>query len=467
MKNNIFLVTLSKISKKDFKSFYKYSRKQYEIDSAANQVLKYLKRFYPDFDRYELEEREAFKKIFKRETFNKSKIQNALYDLNKYLKDFLILQHINNSPFEKASTLKRIFENLKLDKQAQEQHKKMNAVLSASNENEVWYWVKKLQVSHESYFTLNLEKVALANKRVGEIITDLDNFYALAKLKYACEVFSRIQVVNESHEEILHLDDILSRDWSVISTLHDLYQTALNLIKTREDIFYYKIKKTITSNLVKISLHEKQTLTTYLINHTAYHIKKGNHKFGRETFELYKYRVKNNSFIINGYFDSPHFVNIVDVAGALQEFKWIEYFINQYQENLKIDTRKTVLELSLAIFHFWKKDFHESLELLGEKFKKNIFFDIKSRLIRIACKFELESEYGTEHILSECNALDNYIRRNNLAPPSIKKATYTFVKILKNLLHFQPKKKEINLLLNNGEFIFYKTWLLQKSQKLN
>ena len=371
---------------------------------------------------------------------------------------------MKDSPFEKALALKKIYENLKLDKQAQEQHKKMDAAIAESSENEVWFWVKKLQVSHESFFDLNAKKITLKGRKIRTVLSDLDNFYALAKMKYACEVYNRAQIINEPPEPIQHLNNILSKNWQSTSLSHYLYQICLQLIQTREDSYYYELKKIITEQKNNIN-QDFHILITYLINHTAYHIKKGNQAFGREAFELFKYKVEDNTLLVNGFFDINHFVNMVDLSSALGEFEWCEKFINQNQDKLKEGTRALVLEFCFAIFHFWKKDFDETLNLLNKNFRENIFFDIKARLIRLACKYELGE--NIEHILSECNATDIYARRNLTAHLSLRTATLSFINIFKKIISFQPNKERILIQLDEAKFILYKSWLIKKIEKLN
>ncbi len=464
MRDNQFLDTLAKISKKDFKEFYKYASNNYGKNSASIKILTYLKQFYPDFDRFELDPSVAFKKIFKGEIFSNRKLTHSIYDLRKYLKEFLIKKYFYNFPFDREIALKHIFEKLNLEKPASNQFKKMQSAIKDANENEMWFWMQKLRVTHENYFNNNLEKIALEGQQIKGVIENLDNFYALAKLKYACEVQTRTEVLNETYKEIIYLEQIMEKDWKEISLLHDLYQSTFKLISTREDQYYHKVKELVVKNKKSINSEDSHILITYLINHTAYHIKKGNQQFGKEAFGLFKYKIQDNSFIVKGFFDINHFVNIVDLSSALEEFKWCEEFINQYQEKLLPSEREMVLRFCFAILHFWKREFEESLDFLINDFKKNIFFDIKARLIRIACKYELNE--NTELILSECNATDIFTRRNLTAHESIKKAIINFIAILKQIMSFQPQKSIIKKQLDNGDYILYKSWLIKKIDEL-
>lgn len=459
------LEMFSKMNKKDFKSFRNYSFSVAAKATTANQILEYIDKYYPNLDTPKLEEEYAFSKIFKGETFSKTKIYGGVSDLRKQLNNFLILEHLKENDFEKNSLLLKIYEDLKIDNQVQRQLKLIERTLQQKKSQTSEFWINKLQVSHENYFNLHLEKIAKEKGKLETIIEDLDNFHALAKLKYACEIYSRTDVINEQHKEIKYLADILKQDWSKTSILHHLYHLAYQLIITRKEASYFQLKSQVIENIDALNQQDRYVLLTYLANHSAYCLRKGEQKFGKEVLDLFKYQIQHNLFIIKGHFDATVFSNIVDLAGGFGEHKWSKEFMEKWRVYLKDKDRDLVLNFCNGLYLFWKDEYNSALGIFCSDFKKNAGFNLKSRLLRLACKHG-NKNINDIKVLEECAALKNYLYRESITNESTNNAALNFVKIIKQLVSFQPDKGKILRKLEGYEAIHYKSWLKKKINEL-
>lgn len=465
MKNNSFLIALSKISKEDFKSFHKYSTSLYNDKSAANKVLTYLKRFHPQFDSYHLDERYAYKKIFQGELFKEQKIGNAISDLRKRLVEFLYWQNFKKNSLEKEFLVLDILEEFQLTNLAKKQYNTIQSSLANSTQYDMWFWMNKLKLAHISYFNHNLDKISKQSDKMKTIMSELDAFHGIAKLQYSSELLGRKYILKDSLFEVNFLNDLMKEDWSKTSLLHETYQAVILLNTDREDANYFLLRDKVTKGLTFFSKKDKHILITYLTNYAAFRIREGIVKFADEIFKLYKLGIKHQAFIIEGYFHDIHFGNIVDAGCRLNQYQWSEQFIEHWGYSLNDEFKEEIINFSRAFILHEKKEYNKALKILSQDFKKNLFYSVKAKWLELVCLFEIDE--NSNYILDRHSAFKQYLRRNDLIHESLKIGMLAFLKIFLLLLNPNKKKEELIKQLQRSEYISYQSWLVKKIEKLD
>ena len=466
MTNHKLFQIIKKLPRKKFLAFCVYSNKMHDKNCDENKLLAYLKSISPNFEEKKLEKETAFKKAFKQTNFDEKRMNNAIAELGKRLQDYLLFQHIKNASFEKEYAMLKIYEELKADKLAKKQIKKLDATLEKSKSTDNWYWSNKIKAAHEDYYNPHLERIALEGERLKSILTDADNFYVLAKLKYACEFFSRTQVVEEEEVEIKFLDEIIACDWTKVSILHALYQSALEMIRNRDDDYFFKLKEGILTSTQHINPQDSYILLIYLNNHCAFRLKEGNLHFKGEVLKLFKYKSENNLLIANGYINEDLFTNIVDLSTVLGEISWAKAFLNSQKIHLHESYQTEVVNLCRGIILFREKYFEKAIPYFCKSYKQNSNSDIRARLLRIDCKYELTKNEGSEYILRECLNLETYISRESIINSTTQQSALSHIKVVKRLLSLLPDKIKLLSFLKEQKHIFYKSWLTEKIDEL-
>lgn len=460
MKNNVFLITLSKISKKEVKDFYNYSVKHSSEDSAANKVLAYLVKHYGNYDSHHMEERLAFRKIFTGQNFVEKKIGNAISDLRARLIEYLYWKELEQNSLEKEILILKILEKRGLDNLVKKQIKNVTNISKKVPQN-MWFWMNNLRLAHEKYYNLDLEKVAQESLKIEEVMKQLDNFSAIAKLKYSCEFFARTNIINESFKGIKYLDEVLTfKKNKIPPILYQCYRAALFLNKNKKEKDYIFLKNLVFKHLDELDDRDKHILISYLTNYAANKIREGNQNFAEELFALYKQGIKHEAFIIDGYFNDMHFGNIIHAGCRLKEYKWSQKFINNWGICLKDDIREEVIVFNKAFILYEMKNYEKAYEFLRIEFKKNPFNAIKAKWLEIVCLFELE--YSPNLIIDRCKAFRQFIRRNKFIVGSLEKGILNFIKFFLLLLEPNPDKSKLLHKIEEIKYISYKSWLLEK-----
>lgn len=463
MLNNTFLKNLSQLSSKDFKEFFKYSISLYNDKSAANELLKYFKKYHPNFERHELEERYAFNKIYPNQTFKKIKLSNAISDLRGRFKEFLLWKKLKEPSFETDFLLLKTLEHYNLETLAKKQFKKIETSLSNKIEPDIWAWMNKLRLAHENYFNLNIEKVDNQIPKIEDVMNQLDAFYGIAKLQYSCEILARKQILNEEITEIRFLQEIKKENWSQFSFLHTCYQSALQLIENGTDENYFLLKKQVIKNLISLKQRDRHVLITYLTNYAASKIREGNQNFAPELFDLYKQGIAFEAFIVDGYFHDMHFGNIVDFGCRFKQYKWSEQFIETWGPRLAENIRNEVITFSKAFIFYETKKYDLAFELLQNDFNKNLFYAVRAKWLELVCLYELD--FSQTLIADKCKAFNKFIRRSNLINESLGKGMLNFIKIFLLLLEPNGKKEKLLESLEKVKYIAYKSWLVEKIEE--
>ncbi|MFT4760617.1 MAG: hypothetical protein ACI9XO_003288 [Paraglaciecola sp.] len=410
-----------------------------------------------------MEETYAYKRIFKAEKFNKTKLSNAISDLRGRLKEFLLWQYLQKPSLDKDFLLK-ILQQQSFDGLAQKQLKNIATNLHNIRQPDLWFWEQLLRLAHEKYFNNHSEKIAFQTPQIEGIMTKLDDFYALAKLRYSCELYQRQQILNEPVSDIRFLEKILEQDFSKTSIAHQCYQAALPVIQQKAEAGYYLLKQLVLGHLEQLHLRDQHILVTYLTNFAAHKIRKGNRHFIREIFDIYQQGLQFEFFSVNGVFNDMHFGNILDVACSLQEYEWAEQFIKDWGGKLTDLHRAEIITFSNAFILYEKQEFSTALDLLRTTFKKNIFYIAKAKRLELVCLFELD--YEDVFLLSMSRAFEQLLRCNGLISEALRKSLLNFNKFFRLLLSPHQNKTQLLEKLNQTEFIMYKQWLIAKILEL-
>merc|ERR1712127_963375 len=142
-----------------------------------------------------------------------------------------------------------------------------------------------------------------------EAMENLDKFYAISKLKYACELKNRNQVLQNKLPEIKLLKELVKESNVEDSVLHQCFFLAYQLFQKRDEKTYLDLKNIITKNIKNISSENQHIFLTYLINHHSCRIKNGLLLSRSELFELlelYQFGIAYEMFTVDGVFDVSH-----------------------------------------------------------------------------------------------------------------------------------------------------------------
>ena len=447
---------------KEFK--ISYMNKLYDKTSVPNRLLNYLHKYHPNFSSEKLDAEKIHKSVFKNDTYNRNDVINAFSDLRKELKRFLIWNSKEDFPFEKDTILLQQYEKYNLKTHFDLLLKSMNKRVDKESED-IWKWYKKMKIAHEYYFDPKKEQINLSESSLLEAMENLDKFYAISKLKYACELQNRNQVLQNKFPEIKLLKELVNESNDEDSVLHQCFFLAHQLLEKREEDTYSELKNIVVKNIKNFSIENQLIFLTYLINHHSYRIKNGLLLSRTDFFELYQFGVTYEIFIVDGVFDGSHFNNIVGLACTLKELKWLKKFMKNWSPKLNDEIREQTELISEVSILFAGGEFEKIIELTRTIEFKGVNNKLRFRCVQIASSYELDN-YSSQDVIDLCTACENFARKNTEIGEYMKQGLLNFTKFVKKLSGFSPQIEKIKTELEKGEFIYFEDWLREKVRLL-
>ncbi len=462
------LRTFSKKELHDLDNFLKFhfSTKYIEL-----KIFEYLYSFAPKFkpaDRA-LYIDAMYNFVYKKEMTKETKIinlQNSISDLYSYIMRYLTWMETKTFSFEseviKLKALKK--RNLKNDYLGH--IKRISNRIEKKKQKEFWDPLHLLQLKDMYYYSTEIEKLDNNSNVVLEAMNQLDHFFAVAKLKYSCELLSRKNLLQEQHDINLleETQELIQKNKWNNNKLISLYSKALNLITNAEEINFEVLKKEISQN-PPIEKRELFIFWLYLFNYTAKLIRQGDTSKIKQSFNLYKIGLKQNIFTVDGYFPEILFVNVINFGCTLGVHRELTQFINTWGNTLKPKVKDHTLSLAYARIHFEKNKFEDALKFCKDLKHKNDSFDLQSKMIEIRSYFELREKYKKK-IYKKCEQFEKYLKGHKRLHQSIIKGGLNFLIIYRSLLNPKNKKAMIKR-TTTLKPIIAKEWLLSKINQID
>ena len=264
------------------------------------------------------------------------------------------------------------------------------------------------------------------------------------------------------------LDDILKyiedKQLYDIPSIGVYYYTFRSLAFRDQEEYYWKLKDLLMSNLDTFRIQNLKEFFVNLINYCVGKMNLGKKEFIRESFELYQTGFDKDILTFGGKVTIGMFINVVSNGSKLNEFKWIEQFINKYQDELVEKDRKPIVNLSGGILNYYKKDYESAENCFVEFSHQDILLNLMSRSMLLRVYYKMEKDESLELLI---DSMGKYLMRKEIVgyARDIYKNNLSLMKKLVNLnvydsserQKFQASVQEINPMTNS-----MREWFLEQ-----
>ena len=311
-------VLLKKLSSKEVKEFDAYLKRQSREGTIIRKLFKYLRKHHPQFATEKVSYLKLHQLLFPKKAFKQKIISNYLSDIHIALRKFLVEKHLEAHSYQNDYILLQIYRKYQLDHLFNKQLNSLKSTLEQAPQKDFWHFFKEMQLNQDHYFYMSTKRI-VNRQSIQQAMCQLDDFYTAAKLKYSSEIYSGSRILDEAEPDISPIDESAFSDRSLY---HQIYTLTLEMIQKQSTDSYYALKTLFLTQYTALCQDDQFTILTYLINFTSYVIKKGDDSFITESFELLKFGVERQHFIIDGVFDPNHFLNTVEAASRSKYFGW-------------------------------------------------------------------------------------------------------------------------------------------------
>jgi len=477
MKDRKISIALSSLNIYELNSFIKFVQSPYfNVNQSIAQFAQVISEAIKNGNLPILMPQDVWKQVYNNEPYNNQKFLKLNSDLTKLLETFLAQKE-----FESSESL---ITNLKLE--GAKKRNLENLYSGIINEAErlnkseynqsADYYLTKYQIE-KNLFSLKTENEKKNEKfeitsalNIKDIVENLDYFYVAEKLKLYCTLLSwkkmyKLNIEMENMEEIL--SKATRAPYNQIPPINIYYTIHLTYIEDENIINYYQLRSLMKKFIHLFPKSEQRNIYQTAI---SYCINKGNKNialFHKESFEIYKEALLNNTLIVNDEILVTTFRNIVPIALRVEEFSWAESFIHDYAKYVDEKYRVNAVEFSLARLEFYRKNYGKVLEHLYKVSYEDVWYNLNTKTLQIASYYELDEFDALESLLQ---SFKMYIRREKSLSTDRKTHYLHLIKFTSALMKInhrdQPKLLKLKSEIETTQGVVSKPWLIEKVDQL-
>jgi hypothetical protein len=468
MRKRKFIQLAGTLNKDKMAAFSKHLKRLHCNDTVALAVFDHIRKLHPFLsDEPKLEINYAYKKIFKvplgSDKANRAKMLNALSDLHLWLKEFLLLEKIKSDEFESRMFWMSILKELGLKDEYARKAALLQAAVEQMPKANIEDYMKGMAANYFFYYHLTHDKQKLDIQALNNCAADLDLFYAVSRLKIACEMVNRQSLMSQPPSlEVLPAIIELSKAKPISGhPLLVLYHKVYDLISSQEDLLFAELEHLLRENSRKVAPEELHIILSYLHNYAAMQIRRGNEKYWGMIHRLDIFAAENGVLEKSGQISSSQFNNIVNVACISKDLKWALSFIKKYKQLLPDNIRKDTVALANALILFEKKEYRNAIQKLSDVVFTDLHHAIRSKSVILRSYYEMNDE--NFDVKEYCAAFEIFLKRQQKTNREAVTATLNFVKIVKKLKRRNEDKQLIISEIENTNPLYFRLWLLEKA----
>ena len=332
---------------------------------------------------------------FGSKTYNDTKFRRLNSDLLKLAEEFLVYIAFQENPSEHQNLLIREVNRRSIDKLYNSTMKQAKVLQKNNGKRDARFY-------YDAYL-LEVEQAAIQDKsfqrtdkiNLDAIHNNLDYFYLSEKLKQFCSLLNYKEVVSIDFEPLLIeevLDHLRHHMYEHIPAIEMYHKILLCMRNEGEETYYHQFCSYLNDHTERFSVDESRTMYGFAQNYCIKKINTGHPHYLQELFKLYQTVLDKEIILNHGVLSPWDYKNIVTVGIRIEEFDWIENFLNQYKEALPENYRENAYTYNLAKLYFNKEDFTQVIRLLLAVEYQDVFYQLDSKTLLLKTYYELEED---------------------------------------------------------------------------
>jgi len=468
--NQTKLITLLKsLDKREMLAFKKYVESPFfnvnrEIISFLNTVIHFHKK-----DTAQI--RELHRKHHKNNRISLQTTRYLMTDLTRLLEGFIIHRELQRDPWLQQTLLLKGFYKRRADKYFGILHHQILTKQQANAYRDNRYAENRYKLAELSYEFYSIRDNRSADNDLQDLSDQLDHFYMGTKLKYACEMMNRTNILMTDYQQpflptlLVYLGKNTAAPVPSIAVYQQIYKT---LASPEQESNFKSLMKTIQQHFEKFSLRELRDIYAFAQNYCIRKVNTGRTVYLRELFNIYNFILENKIIFDNDELSHAEFKNICTIALRCEELKWTENFIEKYASSLRADLRKNSVNYNMARVHFSKKEYRTALKLLTGTEFTDVYYHLDAKSLLLKVYYETSD---IEPLLSLFSSFRIYLKRSKLISEYQRTIYTNQIRFVKKLIKVNVTSKKALAKLTdevekNKEIADY-GWVLEKTTELS
>ncbi len=263
------------------------------------------------------------------------------------------------------------------------------------------------QLEWERYAAELVQQGRTQENNLAAVSRAFDIYAAANKLRLACLMESHRAVFQADYDtsflpELLQFvkkSDLL--EVPIVALYFYCYQS---LTEGGEESFR-AFRRELEAQGKSLPESEIRTFALLAINYCIRRLNTGETRYVREGFDLYRIGLDTRALLENGQLSRFAFKNIVALGLKLEEFAWVEQFIEKYEPFLEEKHRATHRDYNLAKVHFAQKNYQLAMPLLARVGESDLLLNLDSRVMLLKMYYETEAWDALDALLASFKIL--------------------------------------------------------------
>ncbi|MEZ4850980.1 MAG: hypothetical protein R3B93_20660 [Bacteroidia bacterium] len=400
-----FIQLYQTLHPKEIKQFRAYIDSPYfNTNQRLVKLIDYLEHYNPEKEG-EIDKEAIFAVLYEKDaTYNEQQVYDHFSFLLRLLENFLAQQDYENDfPSRQrhllsALTLRDHEPHFQRSFQKAEKKWKQHPYRDAN-----YYLWRFLQFKEGSEFSGKQQK-RTDDDYLVQAIYSLDLGYLSFRLKYACELLNRENILGDSSSEsvVSWPADLLTqipesfRDIPVIQIYTQIY---LTLQEPLHEKHYHELVKLLNTHTQEFPKREVNDMYTYAQNYCIKMINSGNARYEQHLFSLFQNLLDKELLIENGVIDHRKYKNIITVGLRMKEYNWVKDFLDQYRKYLPEKFQGNAYHYNLASYFYEQDEYSQALQLLNQISFSDVYYHLSSRAMILKIYYEMEEENALDSLL--------------------------------------------------------------------
>lgn len=390
----------------------------YEV-LVKNRKIEVKKNKKIEIRKIEINDGKLWKKIFDKEKYDARKLSYIKSDLADLIEDFLVYKEFQKNPLQRDIYLLKSLRENNIDNNFTQTHEKLKKQIEDTPVKNSEFLLSSAKMQYE-YYLFSIGKTRVLPSEFGSY-DELFSYYVISKrLKSICEAISNKQQTSMKNEWLNTLDNqiveitkqLVEKDTST-PTIIKLYFACYEMLKNKTTAYFESFKALLNSDYQILEPEEFNTLLYIGINFTNSQLSGDKRDFYlSKQFELYQFGLETRGLFVEMVLGHFTFKNIVTVASHINNFEWVNSFIENYKKYLELPYQKgDFINYCSAIMLFREKKYDKTIELLRNIKLEDLKFELDIRRMLVCCSFEEKEDELLQYQLQNFKRCIDYNKK--------------------------------------------------------
>lgn len=409
-----------------------------------------------------------WKRIFLKEPFEDARLRQTFHWALRATEAFIAYEEWADNKIETELALTTGLRRRGLSSNTLRSLKKARQLQERSEiRNETFYRRQyALELEYDEY---RVYHKLMEKPNFQEIADALDVAYLIEKFKVSCNMLFHSRVYKTSYD-VRFLKEIISfvnelnlEDYPVLAIYYYVYLGFTEDDERGNNVLL--LRDTITAHGDLLTATDHRYIILMAINICISNMNVGREAYIREAFEWYRLGFARDVIAENNLLTRATYLNIITIGLRLQEYDWIQRFIDTHTNQLEDDIRENTESFARARLAYEQKDYNTGMPLLAQVDFKHPVYNIMAKTLQLKIYYEID-EYDAMD--SQLDSMTTYLRRKTLS--DLHKDNFgNIVRFVRRVSRLAPgdrkKKAELREQIENATPLTEKKWLLEQLDK--